>query len=187
MSKTKKSVVTVQGTRATQTKEVTLAPKKKKAKSEISQAKSKLVSLWNNEHLKANKIVAFFKSDNPQIKKVVQNFVDAVNKANKSNYNISNITPQLVRDFSFPYEVNPTEMNAKKTGLIYDVENRKNYFSPNYILGLFQRKAKYGTPTNEAFIKYSKERCEVKLCNMIEAEARALLIAKLLTEHEAKA
>ena len=176
------------------TDEVVLTSKKAKTKkvNTLTTAKNDLVNLWKKETLRAKAIVSFFKSDIAQAK--AQKFVNEVNKANNTTLKVANLSPQLVRDYSLPYEVNPTEMNDTKTGLIFDVENRKEFFSPNYILTLLQRKAKFGCVSGakknedsvEAFEKYTKERCEVKLCAMITAQAKAELIDRLLAQHEAK-
>lgn len=155
---------------------------KKKVTSKLTLAKRELVKLWNNENLKPSKICDFFYSD--VAKETAQNYVDEVNNSFKTDYKISSLNKSLL-NFGYIYEKNIVTLSNDKNKFI--VKDKKQYFSPSYILDLLKRKAKYTKHTNPDFVKYTTERETTKICKMITDNARKVLIASLLAEHTNKA
>ena len=151
----------------------------KKTPSKLTIARREVVKTWNEENLKPSKICDFFNSDLGKIS--AQKFVNEVNNSFNTTFKLSSLNKSLLH-FGYVYEKNLCELNAKKDALI--VKSKKEYFSPNYILTLLQRKAKFGNAKNEDFIKYSAERVNVRIDKIISDKVRNDLKNRLYAEHQ---
>ena len=70
-----------------------------------------------------------------------------------------------------------------KNDLIFT--EQKTHFSPNFILNLMKRKAKFGTHTTPEFKAMNEKMCLNKCIRMIESEKRKEIINKALSESKA--
>jgi len=176
MNTTKK--VNANTKKATTKKGVKFVAPTKKAPSKLTIARKNLVKHWNEENLTPSKICDFFHNS----KEVTQKFIDEVNNSFNTSFKISSLNKSLLA-FGYSYEKNSVELSDKKQLIIKD---RKQFFSPNYMLMLLQRKAKFLNAKSTEFINYSKEMETRKIVRMIEAQAKKELINKLLAENTKK-
>ena len=85
--------------------------------------------------------------------------------------------------FGYDYELKKTELTAKNNLKFGDA---KTHFSPNFILNLMKRKAKFGTHNTPEFKAMNIKMCENKCVRMIESAKRKEIINKALKAMETK-
>jgi hypothetical protein len=148
---------------------------KAKKVSPLTQSKKNLVNLWKEETLTPKAIYKFFNSE--IAKDLTNKYVTEINISFKSNLTSNALSFKLL-SFSYKHEVNSCRLSDDKNSVEYG--DKKTHFSPNYMLELLKRKAKYKNPNNEDFKKVKKERELSKLDRLITANARMELNKKAL-------
>jgi len=153
-------------------------PKKytKKTPSPLAESKKNLVNLWKEETLTAKAIYKFFNSEVAQ--DLTNKYVTEINASFKSNLSSNALNFKLL-SFAYKYEVTACKLSDDKKSIEYG--DKKNHFSANFMLELLKRKAKFGTPKNEDFIKVKNEREASKLDRLIIANVKAELQQEALT------
>ena len=164
-------------------------PKKntKKTPSPLAEAKKALVDLWKEETLTPKAIYNFFNSDVAQ--NTTKKYVTEINASFKSNMTSNalnfklNLTSNALNfkllSFAYKYEVTACKLSDDKKSIEWGA--KKKHFSANFMLELLKRKAKFGNPKNEEFIKVKKEREASKLDRLITANATAELNKRALS------
>jgi len=152
------------------------APKKVKTPSPLAESKKNLVNLWKEETLTPKAIYKFFNSEVAQ--DLTNKYVTEINASFKSNLSSNALNFKLL-SFAYKYEVTTCKLSDDKKSIEYG--DKKSHFSANFMLELLKRKAKFGTPKNEDFIKVSNERETAKLCRLITADAKAELNKRALS------
>ena len=153
-------------------------PKKntKKTPSPLAEAKKALVDLWKEETLTPKAIYNFFNSDVAQ--NTTKKYVTEINASFKSNLTSNALNFKLL-SFAYKYEVTACKLSDDKKSIEWGA--KKKHFSANFMLELLKRKAKFGNPKNEEFIKVKKEREASKLDRLITANATAELNKRALS------
>lgn len=188
------STVKTQKTTVKNTKGITVAPPKKqtpkkqtptvKKPSALTVAQKDLVNFWKEENLTPKGICKFF---NEVGKDKAENFITELNKSFTTkdktvNLKLVQLNYKLLK-FGYTYELQKTELNDKNNLVFTD---SKTHFSPNFILNLMKRKAKFGTHNTPQF-KAMNEKMNMNKCvRMIESKAKKELINKALKAIETK-
>lgn len=157
-------------------------PKVKKP-SALTVAQKELVNFWKEENLTPKGICKFF---NEVGKDKAENFITELNKSFSTkdktvNLKLVQLNYKLLK-FGYTYELQKTELTAENNLNFGDL---KTHFSPNFILNLMKRKAKYGTHTTPEFKAMNDKMCLNKCVRMIESEKRKEVINKALAESKA--
>jgi len=185
------TIKTKKATKQTTKKGLTVAPPKKqtpkKAKikkpSALTTAQKELVNFWKEENLTPKGICKFF---NEVGKDKAENFIIELNKSFSTkdktiNLKLVQLNYKLLK-FGYDYELNKTELTAENT---LNFPESKSHFSPNFILNLMKRKAKFGTHNTAEFKAMNEKMCLNKCVRMIESEKRKEIINKAIAESKA--
>ncbi len=177
------TIKTKKATKQTTKKGLKLQTPKVKKPSALTVAQKELVNFWKEENLTPKGICKFF---NEVGKDKAENFITELNKSFTTkdkaiNLKLIQLNYKLLK-FGYTYELQKTELTAENNLKFGD---SKTHFSPNFILNLMKRKAKFGTHTTPEFKAMNDKMCLNKCVRMIESEKRKEVINKALAESKA--
>jgi len=161
-------------------KGLTLKTPTVKKPSALTVAQKDLVNFWKEENLTPKGICKFF---NEVGKDKAEKFITELNKSFTTkdkaiNLKLVQLNYKLLK-FGYNYELQKTELNDKNDLIFTD---SKTHFSPNFILNLMKRKAKFGTHTTPEF-KAMHEKMNMNKCvRMIESKAKKEFINNLINK-----